>query len=241
MGRYKPRINLCLLTLPKTKGEIGLPEFKRYPSATHISRIIDWHCHERNKDWVTLETTNDIQNLTWTCNSKISTPLKKHPLIKITLDIFHKIDPTCKIASSPGPLTPIDNNPDFPPGVNQKRMPKPARSKTFLAVHCFHKGRLKSYDSMKEEFGESLPDEWFYIQLHDFLQNSQFKASYCLPMTPLEQICYKRTPVYKTTSLAYSWLTQKKHSDNNRHRESREQALKTKLTDAQLERLHFCS
>lgn len=127
-------------------------------------------------------------------------------MIKTTLNVFHKINLTHKLATSPGPLTPINKNPDFTP----KKMPKPAHSKTLLMVHCLNNGRIKSYDSMREEFGESLPGEWFYIQLHDFIQNSQFKTSYCLPLNLLEQICYNRTMVHKTTSLAYPWLTQKK-------------------------------
>lgn len=73
---------------------MGLLDFKKYHHATHISRLIDCYCHENNKDCVKLETSNNLQNLVyfpWTLNSKLPKTLKQLPLIKTTLDIFHKI------------------------------------------------------------------------------------------------------------------------------------------------------
>lgn len=34
---------------------MGLPDFKKYYFASHITRIIDWHCHADLKVWVSLE------------------------------------------------------------------------------------------------------------------------------------------------------------------------------------------
>lgn len=51
----RPRIQLKILHLPKSKGGMGIPDFRKYFYATHLTRIIDWHCRTKNKDCVELE------------------------------------------------------------------------------------------------------------------------------------------------------------------------------------------
>lgn len=53
-----PRIKSILLTRPKALEGLGIPDFKAYYHASHIGRIIDWHCHSNLKDWVSME--NDM-------------------------------------------------------------------------------------------------------------------------------------------------------------------------------------
>lgn len=153
MGRKKPRLNYQLLTSPKNKGGIGLPDFKKYHNATHITRLIDWHCHGDNKDWVQLELSYNKQQLLyfpWTNHAK-SLNNMKHPLINTTIDILHKIATTHKIASIPGPLAPIEGNPDFAPGMNQRCLPRPKHSSKFLTSHCFLGNRMRTLESFQEE------------------------------------------------------------------------------------------
>lgn len=116
----KPRIKLNLLSLPKHKGGIGLPNFKKYQQASHITRIIDWHCHSSNKDWIQLEQSLFRFNLIfypWSLHSKTDKKLN-HPLVANTLDIWQKVAGIHKLASIPGPLTPVTKNPDFIPGLH---------------------------------------------------------------------------------------------------------------------------
>lgn len=105
----KSRIKFRLLTLPENKDGIGLPDFKKYYYATHITRLIDWHCHSQNKDWVHLEHLHNEQQLLyypWSIHSKNSRNID-HPLVATTLNIWHKTATQHKLASIPGPLTPI--------------------------------------------------------------------------------------------------------------------------------------
>lgn len=125
-----------------------------------------------------------------------------HPLITNTLNIWHKIAITDKLASIPGPLTPITNNPDFIPGLHQKII------QNLLANHCMDGKRVKSYETLQSEWGKSFPGLWFYFQMKDFLVNSKHKTKYCLPMMHVETLCFKRSQVANTTSLSYSWLNQ---------------------------------
>lgn len=100
---------------------MGLPGFKRYYYATLITRIIDWNCHEANKDWVNLErsyTELPLRSLHWIIKSYYPKQLLLHPLIAGTLEAFHKISKQHNLARTPGPLTPISNNPEFISGRN---------------------------------------------------------------------------------------------------------------------------
>lgn len=97
----------------------------------------------------------------------------------------------------------------------------------------------------------ALPNQKNNIGVH-FLRSFVFEfskslklTSYCQAMKPLESICYKRSPVLKTTSLAGSWLNQSTHKDNNKHRENWELDLGIRISDAQWEKAcilaHKCS
>lgn len=67
-GHKKARIKFQLLTRPKEQGGMGIPNFYNYYLASHLTRVIDWHCHTESKDWVLLEA------------SLYQTPLKFSPL-----------------------------------------------------------------------------------------------------------------------------------------------------------------
>lgn len=54
---HRPRISYDLLSLPKQKGRIGLPNLKNYYHACHFSRIPDWSIHGKLKDWVEIEAS----------------------------------------------------------------------------------------------------------------------------------------------------------------------------------------
>lgn len=58
-------------------------------------------------------------------------------------------------------------------------------------------------------------------------------------MTPLESICCKRSPALKTTSLAYTWVNQSTHKDNNKHKAKWELDLEIKISDVQWEKAYI--
>lgn len=52
----QPRIKFDLITRPKERGGMGPPDYRKYYYASHITRNVDWHCHQNLKDWVSLES-----------------------------------------------------------------------------------------------------------------------------------------------------------------------------------------
>lgn len=56
LWRYSPpNIKYSRLTLPKSRGGIGLPDLHKYYIAHHLTRIADWNLHAFKKSWVSLE------------------------------------------------------------------------------------------------------------------------------------------------------------------------------------------
>lgn len=112
-----PRVWFALLTQSKARGGMGIPNFRHYYLASHVTRIVDWHCHFKFKDWVGLEEALNpisIRFTPWTPWNSYSKDLKSHALVGITLAIFHNLTKFPKFSSHLSPLTPLQDNPDFP-------------------------------------------------------------------------------------------------------------------------------
>lgn len=112
----KPRVKFTLLTQAKERGGMGIPDFRNYYFALHVTRIIDWHCHQKLKDWVELEhalSHTSIRFSLWIPWTSYPAAVKSHPLVGTTLAIFHKLTRLSNFTSHLSPLTPLQNNPTF--------------------------------------------------------------------------------------------------------------------------------
>lgn len=113
-----PRIKYSRLTLPKTRGGIGLPDLHKYYIACHLTRITDWNIHAFKKSWVFLEGafSAGLLHLPWLSSKNWPQSLSNHPLIYPSLLAYRKSRLGGISAPIPGPLTSLWGNPDFPPG-----------------------------------------------------------------------------------------------------------------------------
>lgn len=117
----KPRIKYETLLRVKESGGLGVPNLRDYYRASHIARIIDWHCHRVIKDWVKLEMDLNSIPLTfapWIQWNSYPDDLKQHPLTGTTLKLIHELPRGTGITSALGPLTPLKDNPEFIPGMS---------------------------------------------------------------------------------------------------------------------------
>lgn len=116
-----PRLSWARLTLPKSLGGLGLPDIQKYHWACHLTRIADWHLHYHNKNWIQLEQvfiTIPLRHLPWINPHKIPKDVKSHPLIDATLLNFKAACKHLQLQPTPGPMTPLEDNPDFEPGLS---------------------------------------------------------------------------------------------------------------------------
>lgn len=115
-----PRIRSTLLTRSKERGGMGIPDFKAYYFASHVARIIDWHCHSASKDWISIESylvPAPLQCSPWMSKTTYPKAMCAHPLVGTTLGIFHQLTKYPKFSTPLSPVTPLSNNPGFPPGL----------------------------------------------------------------------------------------------------------------------------
>lgn len=177
MGWQKTRIKFKLLALPRNRGGICLPDLKKIaPSLLHYQNnrlALSWDKHGLGP----IRTQYGFSTNTFFIHDPFTPKqiiIKKHPLIANTLNIWYKIATTHKLASIPGPLTSITNNPNFIPGLHQKNI------QNLLATHCMTGTRVKTFKTLQSELSKSFPGLWFYIQMKDFLVNSKHKPLYCI-------------------------------------------------------------
>lgn len=139
-----PRLSWDRMTLPKLKGGLGLPDIHKYHAACHLTRIIDWHVHKLTKDWITIEESFaqvPLSHLPWIDAKTIPKERLTHPLTGPMLYTFGTTSHTLKWNPSPGPMTPINDNPAFPPGLSPSNpnhdsaLPTPSSFKMMPSYH----------------------------------------------------------------------------------------------------------
>lgn len=188
---------------------MALPDFKKYYYATLITSIIDWHCHSENKDWIYIENASSslpLRFLPWIQKYLYPMSIKRHPFIGTTLQIFHLTAHIHDIATIPGPLTRIADNPEFSPGLHCKVFPTTLVGSPLLISHCMQAGTIKSRGNLQTSCKDQILPQWTYLQLCSFLNTHKSKHLFSKTPTQLETICLNATMTKKTTSLAYSWL-----------------------------------
>lgn len=171
MWAYKPLRNRHqLITRPKAFGGMGLPDFQKYYFATQITRNIDWHCHSSSKDWVQFESDVAAMKvqlsplIPW---SSCLAQLKIHPLIGTILWIFHRIAVQYKISRTPGPLTPLIENPEFLTGSDNPWFTRILVDKPVTATQFFTKGEFKLTTKLTLGKSQPPPTFWTYLQIHN--------------------------------------------------------------------------
>lgn len=75
----RSHIKLQLIHLAKHRGGVGLPNVKAYYRATHLTRLVDWHCHTAAKHCVAMEMEDSGRTAK-------SWPLIPSPLPKTLID-----------------------------------------------------------------------------------------------------------------------------------------------------------
>lgn len=233
----RPRIKFTLLTRPKEQGGIGLPDYRNYYYASHITR----NCHSDLKDWVSLENDPSpipLKFSPWISWTKYPPDLKQHPLINTTLSIFHLLTKNPDLSSPLSPLTPLQNNPDYPPGVRNRLLQSSDPNIAILTKHCFHDTQMKDFHTLKSDTLMPHLPLWTYFKIRSFVNNTRRRGHFIRHPTELEPVCLKGDHIPRATSLSYAWLQKLKQSFADRFRESWLRDLSIELTDQQ--RLRAC-
>lgn len=169
---------------------MGLPDFLNY-YASHLTRIIDCHCHNNLKDWISESGLSPIPLqfsplIPW---SKYPLSLKTHPLIGVTLAVFHQVAKQNGISSTLSPRTPLRNNPDFTPGFGNHYLQFLHSDKPVLAGSCFYKELVKEISALKAYNKISQLPLWTYFQICSYITSRAPKCNFTTPLMELKLVC----------------------------------------------------
>lgn len=190
----QPRLNWHRLTYPKLQVGLHIPDIQKYYWVCHLSRIVDWHANSSNKDWVHIEnafTPIPIKLLPWINKKKIPKGVTSNPLINSTLTNFKAACKLLKLKPTPGPMTPLENNPDFVPGVHA-HLPRTDPDRPRLKLHqLFHQGTLMTFQAMTSEFPDHHIPFYKYLLIRHFINSLK-------PITDLQGTHALRNPMQQS-------------------------------------------
>lgn len=200
-----PRISRALLTIPKQKGGLAVPDMYKYYQAALLSRLIDWSRHGDGKLWPGQEQAQSsalLQRAAW-CYKDLPTITRAHPVIGPTLKIGFELFSKGKLSAIISPLFPILGNPQFEPGLRKGNFMALMEQGIFQASH-FLTG--EAWPTIFSLTTGSLPyclDFWRAVQLRHFLNTL---SSYGRTLTIFEEYCNGSGVFHQTLSKTYALL-----------------------------------
>lgn len=203
-----PRISRALLTIPKQKGGLAVPDMYKYYQAAFLSRLIDWSRHRDGKLWPGLEQAQSsalLQRAAW-CYKDLPTITRAHPVIGPTLKIGFELFSKGKLLAIISPLFPILGNPQFEPGLRKGNFTALMEQGIFQASH-FLTG--EAWPTIFSLTTGSLPyclDFWRAVQLRHFLNTLILPSSYGCTLTIFEEYCNGSSVFHQTLSKTYALL-----------------------------------
>lgn len=204
-----PRLSWERLTLPKSQGGLNLPDIQKYHWACHLTRIVDWHLHGSNKDWIQLENAFSqipVAHIPWLNPSSIPKDLKTHPLINATTLQFKNASSKLNFKPFRGPMTPLENNPDFQPDISSLPSLTDPPRRHIRVNQLFHNDRLLSHQAMTSQLPNYQIPFYKYLQIRHFLQHSNPNPQWSRDLSPFESICNSEEPQKHLISTVYALL-----------------------------------
>lgn len=187
MERFSPRIKYSRLTLPKSRGGIGLPDLRKYYTACHLTRIADWNIHTHKKSWIVLENALSplpLHLLPWLPLKHRPQSIATHPLLYLSLLEFRKASTNGNLASVPGPLTTLRGNPAFSPGTPINFLQKEWPHEDVLVLHNYPDEKIVSLDKLREMSKTSSFSFWTYRQIRHFLETHISQTHWTKQLSP---------------------------------------------------------
>lgn len=202
---------------------------------------MDWNIHQPVEDWITLEHLQSplqVRSLPWIHPKHHPTAIKAHPLIDPTLEIFHNISKTKNPSPWLGPLTPLRDNPDIPPELEQNFLSKMWPHKDILTKHFFKRGTLLSRDEIDKDLKSYLIPHWKYMQIRHYLTRRESALKWTRTPMTLENLCTKKSPQRHHISILYTSLFEDITYFSSISCQTWEQDLNIKLTENDWENIY---
>lgn len=235
-----PRLSWTRLTLPKSRGGLGVPDIQKYHWSCHLTRIADWHLHHHNKSWIHLEQVFvkiPIRHLRWINPQKIPKEVQSHPLIGATLLNFKAACKHMQLRPSPGPMTPLEDNPDFEPGLTLHTQTTDLLRPRPLIRQFFLDEQLMTHHVMSSKFPDHHIPFYKFLQIRHFIQSCTPTANIHREPSQLEHLCNSEGPQRHLISSMYTMLFSTHHIKEDKLIRSWETELQLDLSSEEWEHI----
>ena len=170
----KPRIKYKTLQLRKEYGGMGLPCMLEYYYAAQLRPLICWCDPEYKARWKELELAmaNRVPLQAIISDVTLVNQLsdKENPFINLSLKIWKEVQKICNIQKTAKLLRWCAFDTEFPPNLNDKRFNMWIRRGVTAYCTLIHKGALKSFQNMKEEYNLEQQDFFRFLQMRHYLK-----------------------------------------------------------------------
>lgn len=110
------------------------------------------------------------------------------------------------LSSTPGPLTPIKLNPDFPPGLHHQFLDDHWSLDQIRAHQFFHQGELLNAAQISTQQGKTQIPPWTYLLIAHYLRSLNKDLKCSRPLSPFEDLCTKTSPQTHLISYIHNLL-----------------------------------
>ncbi len=119
--KKRPRLRYNFLTLPSRCGGLAAPDIKLYQLSAQLRFILEWHLNDPNSTWISAEAITlgpvPLWNLLYLSPKNQLILIKDTFILKNMIKIWRLARKIAGLDAHLSLLTPLHNNPDFPPGM----------------------------------------------------------------------------------------------------------------------------
>ena len=171
-SKRRPRLKLAKLQLSVSEGGLELPNIKWYQVAAQLRFVAAWLKGDRSSIWLDIEAAQcdcPLRNLLFLKDPKTVRRFCNNPIVSNTLKawrVARLLEGRAKVTS---PLTSIQGNPDFPPGLNDPGFNSWRDGGITTLGNLFNGPVLMSFDQIQQKY--DLPRRHFFrfLQVRDFI------------------------------------------------------------------------
>lgn len=168
----------------------------------------------------------------------IPTALQNHLIIGHTLFCFREICTKLEISLIPGPLTAVQMNPEFLPGLTSSSVKDPKPSPALRTHHFYCAGSFMNYNQFTAQWPDTRLTSWTYMQMRNFLWFSECSSAVSWPLTPFESLCSRSSPQQHVISTDHNFFSLNKSPGDGKACSAWEKDLQIDLPPEELGRVH---
>lgn len=162
------RLRRQLSFLPPSEGGLGIPDLALYFKATQLRVLAEWSRDHSEKHWPFQDQAvagRPLKSVPFLLRPHRPRGLYLSPVTRTTLKAWDQTNTRFALTTFPSPLTPLFDNPAFPPGVPRGAYAAWRATGWFALGPLYNPSGLASLSQLSTDYGIPETDTYQYTQL----------------------------------------------------------------------------